>query len=52
MPPTGLFLYDLGIKEITAIIIDTGDQIPFLLHVRRPAMIRRIMLNQLPCLMG
>jgi hypothetical protein len=52
MGPAGLFLDQRGIKDQPTIIIQGGDQIPFLLSRGGPKMIRGVMLNEFPDITG
>jgi hypothetical protein len=52
MSPAGFFLDQSGIKDETTIIIERGDQIPFLPGYRCPKMIRGVMLNQFSGIIG
>jgi len=52
MGPAGLCLEQDGIEHESAIIIQRSDQIPFLLRGGGPEMMRGIMLDQFPGIMG
>lgn len=52
MRPSCFFLLKLCIEQIPAVIIKAGYEIPFLVNVWRPEMMRGIMLNQLSCMVG
>jgi len=52
MRPTGFCLDESSIKEEPAVIIQGGDEIPFLLRCWGPEMIRGIMLNHFTGIMG
>jgi hypothetical protein len=46
MSPRGFFLQKLRVKDIPAVVIQGSYQIPFLLSIRCPEMIRGIVLDQ------
>jgi len=52
MGPTGLYFNENGIEHKSAVIIEGGDEIPFVLGCWGPEMIRGIMLNQFTGIMG
>ena len=52
MSPAGLLFDQNGIKEEPAVIIQRGNEIPFLLCCWCPEMIRGIMLDQFTDIMG
>ena len=52
MNPAGLFLDQNGIEHEPAIIIQRGDEIPFLLGCWGPEMERGVVLNQLSHITG
>jgi hypothetical protein len=52
MGPAGLCLEQNGIEHESAIIIQRSDQIPFLLRGGGPEMMRGVMLDQFPNIMG
>jgi hypothetical protein len=52
MGPAGFFLNQNGVEHESAIIIQGGNEIPFLLSRWCPEMIRGIMLNQLSGITG
>jgi hypothetical protein len=52
MSPAGFFLDEGGIKDEPAMIIQRGDEIPFLLGGGCPEMIGGVMLNQFSEIMG
>jgi hypothetical protein len=52
MGPTGLCSNENGIEHKSAVIIEGGDEIPFLLGCWGPEMIRGIMLDQFTGIMG
>jgi hypothetical protein len=52
MGPTGLLFNQNGIKEESAIIVQRSDEIPFLLGSGGPEMVRGVMLDQFPNIMG
>jgi hypothetical protein len=52
MSPGGFLFDQSGIKDQPAIIIQGGDEVPFLLGRGCPEMIGGVMLNQLPNVTG
>jgi len=52
MGPTGFLVDQNGVKQEPAIIIQGGDEIPFLLGCGCPKMMRGVMLNQLSDITG
>jgi len=52
MGPAGFFLNQNGIEHESAIIIQGGDEIPFLLGSGGPEMMRDVMLNQFSGITG
>ncbi len=52
MRPCGFSFYQIGIQQKAAVIIKTGDEIPFRISVRGKLVMGRIVLNQFPCVVG
>jgi hypothetical protein len=52
MSPRGLFFDQSGIKDITAEIVQGSDEIPFFMGRWGPEVVRRVMLDQFPNVMG
>jgi hypothetical protein len=46
MGPSGLGLKEVGIKELSAVIIQGADQNPFFLGIGRPEMMRSVVLDE------
>ena len=52
MVPTGLFLNQLGIQHLPAVIIEAGDKIPLLSRVGGPLVMRGVVLDELADVIG
>lgn len=52
MIPACFPLDEIGIEQIPAIIVDTGDEIPFRLGQRSPEMMGRVMLDEFSDIVG
>lgn len=48
--PARFLLGNVGIKEASAVIIETGDEIELLGYVGGPSMVRGVVLDQLSCM--
>ena len=52
MGPAGLYFYENGIEDKSAVIIERGDEISFLLGCGCPEMVGGIMLDEFPYVIG
>jgi len=52
MVPSMFSFYNIRIEEVTAVIIDAGDEVPLLVRVGGPAVMGGIVLNQLAGIVG
>ena len=52
MVPAGLFFNQLGIKQLPAVIIEAGDEIPLVRSIGRPHVVRGVVLDKLADIVG
>jgi hypothetical protein len=50
--PTGLFFNQLGVQQLTAVIIEAGDEIPLVSGIGRPLVMGGIMLDEFADVIG
>ena len=52
MVPSVFPFYNIRVEKIAAVIVDTRNEIPLLVSIRRPAVVGGIVLNQFPGIVG